>query len=166
MLYQIDNGFVDVVHETPYEGLLTVRASNEDDLKAFTGMTMGEILNVPHHIYQYILHIGKSALEVKLHWKALGNVEVLERLTPEPTAFACDYATENDEGKLVGEYWYCWPGECEEVRDRLMHSEEPVAVEPTFIPIFYLPRELTGAPLPFELTDDSGGNELNSGDEG
>ena len=163
MLYEIDGNFVDVVRESPYPDVLTIRASSTAALDKFTGMTVGDVLTVPHHIYQHILHVAKASLETKLHWKDLSNVEVLDRLTPEPAGFCYDYATEDEEGNLIGHYSYCWPHEIEEERNRLMHGEEPVAVEPTFIPVFYLPRELTGGPLPFDPNDDS--LELNFGDD-
>ena len=154
MLYQIDNSFVDVVHETPYVDLLTVRASSEEDLKAFTGMTMGEVLTVPHHIYKFILHVPKPVLEVKLDWKDLKNVEQVDRLTPEPAAFAYEYAVEHDDGTLRGEYWYCWPHEIEGVKESLLVSEQNILGEATFVPLFYIPNELVGAPIKFPISDD------------
>jgi hypothetical protein len=153
MLYQIDNGFVDVVHETPYEGLLTVRASNEDDLKAFTGMTMGDVLTVPHHIYKYILHVPKPVLEAKLYWKDLAQVEKVDRMTPEPVAFAYDYAVQQEDGSVAGDYWFCWPHEIEEVKETLLVSERDILGEANFIPLFCLPKELVGAPLSFPFSD-------------
>jgi hypothetical protein len=154
LLYQIETSFVDVVHETPYEDLLTVRASSEEDLNAFTGMTMGEVLTVPHHIYKFILHVPKPVLEVKLYWKDLKNVEKVERLTPEPAAFAYEYAVEHEDGTVSGEYWFCWPHEIEEVKESLLVSEQNILGEATFIPLFYIPNELVGAPIKFPFAED------------
>lgn len=154
MLYQVDTSFVDVVHERPYEDLLTVRASSEEDLQAFTGMTMGEVLTVPHHIYKYLLHVPKPVLEAKLDWKDLKNVEQLERLTPEPAAFAYEYAVEHEDGTVSGEYWFCWPHEIEGVKEGLLTSDQNILGEASFIPLFYIPNELVGAPIAFPFSGD------------
>lgn len=154
MLYQIENDFVDVVRELPYRDLLTVRASSAEALAGFTGMTMGEVLQVPHHIYKYILHIPKPVLEVKLNWKDLAQVEEVARLTPEPAAFAYEYAVEHEDGSVSGEYWFCWPHEIDSVIEQVTLREENVLGDPNFIPLFFIPKELVGAPITFPGIDD------------
>ena len=154
ILYQIDGCFIDVVCELPYTDLLTVRSSNAESLAAFTGMTMGEVLQVPHHIYKFILHIPKPVLEAKLNWKDLAQAEKVERLTPEPAAYAYEYAVENEDGSVLGEYWFCWPNEIESVKDQIRSSEENVVGDPNFIPLFYIPKELVGAPINFPDAED------------
>jgi hypothetical protein len=154
LLYQIENDFVDVVRELPYRDLLTVRASSAEALAGFTGMTMGEVLQVPHHIYKYILHIPKPVLEVKLNWKDLAQVEEVARLTPEPAAFAYEYAVEHEDGSVSGEYWFCWPHEIDSVIEQVNSSEENVLGDPSFVPLFVIPKELVGAPISFPGIDD------------
>jgi hypothetical protein len=105
-------------------------------------MTMSEILTVPHHIYKHLLHVPKPVLEAKLDWKDLKNVEQLERLTPEPAAFAYEYAVEHEDGTVSGEYWFCWPHEIEGVKEGLLGSDQNILGEPSFISLFYIPAEL------------------------
>lgn len=157
MLYQLGDSFVDVVHEKPYEELLTVRASSVEALERFKDMTLGEIVQVPHHIYTHIVHIPIPVLETELNWRDLRNVEEVERLTPEPAAFGYEYAHEDEDGKAWGEYGFCWPNEIESVKQSLLTSERNILGEPAFMPIFYIPGELVGAPLKFNLDNDEDG---------
>lgn len=117
MLYQIDNAFFDAVRETSYEDLLASRASNEDGLNAFTGMTMGEAHSVPRRIYKYILHEPKPVLEARLDWKDLKNIEQVDRPTPEPAACAYEYAGEHEDRTVSGAHWYFWAQEIEGVKN-------------------------------------------------
>jgi hypothetical protein len=156
MLYQLGDSFVDIVVETPYKSVLTIRASSEEALKPFTNITSGRVVQVPHHIYTHIIHISEDVIGREFSWKDLLNVEKIERLTPEPTAFVYDYAYEEEDGTITGDYWFCWPHEIEEVTHSLRTGEKEILGDPTFIPIFFIPRELSGAPLQFNLDDEDG----------
>ena len=156
MLYQLGDSFVDIVIETPYEGVLTVRASSEEQLARFKGMTCGEIIQVPHHIYTHIIHIAEDVIDREFDWRDLRNAEKVARLTPEPTAFAYDFAYEQENGEITGDYSFCWPHETAEVTRSLLTGDKLVLSEPIFIPIFYIPRELSGAPVQFNIDDEDG----------
>lgn len=153
MLYQIDNDYYDVVQERPYKDLLTVRASSKEQLERFANSTMSEIVQVPHHIYTHIIHIPLPVLETTFNWKDLRQVEVLDRLTPEPVAFGYEYAEEEEDGKVRGDYGFCWPDEIEETTHSLFASDKNILGEPTFMPLFYIPNELVGAPIKFDLEE-------------
>lgn len=156
MLYQLGDSFVDIVVETPYKNVLTIRASSEEQLKTFQNMTPS-ILQVPHHIYTHIIHIPVDVIGREFNWKDISKVEQVDRLTPEPAAFVYDFAYEEEDGKVVGDYGYCWPGETEEVTNSLITGERELLGDPTFLPVFHIPRELSGSPLNFNLEDDEGG---------
>lgn len=157
MLYQLGDSFVDVVREKPYEALLTVRASSAEALDRFKDMTLGEIVQVPHHIYTHMVHVPTPVLETELDWKDLRQVEEVERLTPEPVAFGYEYAHEDEDGKAWGEYGFCWPDEIESVKYDLQTCDKNILGEPAFMPIFYIPSELVGAPITFKFDEDSEG---------
>ena len=156
MLYQLGDSFVDIVKEASYKGVLTIRASSEDALKSFTGLTSGRIVQVPHHIYTHIIHIPADVIGREFDWKDLRNVEMVERLTPEPTAFVYDYAYTEEDGSVTGDYWFCWPNEVDDVNHVLFTGEKEILGDPIFIPLFYIPRELSGAPLQLNLDDENG----------
>jgi hypothetical protein len=142
------------VVEAPYDRVLTIRASSEEALKPFTRLTSGQVVQVPHHIYTYIIHISEDVIGREFDWKDIRNVEKVDRLTPEPTAFVYDFAYEEEDGKVTGDYGYCWPNEIEEVTYTLRTSEKEILGDPSFIPIFFIPRELSGAQLRFNLDDE------------
>ena len=153
MLYKIEDDYYDVVRERPYKDLLTVRASSKKQLKRFADSTLGEIVQVPHHIYTHMVHVPLPVLETTFDWKDLRHVEVLDRLTPEPVAFAYEYAEEDEDGKVWGEYGFCWPDEIESTTDSLFSSEKNILGDPAFMPLFYIPSELVGAPIKFDLEE-------------
>ena len=133
MLFEIDGNFVDVVHERPYEELLTIRASSAEALVRFKDMTLGEIVQVPHHIYTHIVHVPSPVLETQLSWKDLRFVEEVDRLTPEPAAFGYEYAHEEEDGKVRGDYGFCWPDEIESTKINLYEREYNLIGEPSFM---------------------------------
>ena len=154
ILYQIDDHFVDVVREMPYPGIMTVRASSEEALAPFKDMTLGEIVQVPHHIYTHIVHVPTPVLETTFDWKDLSKTEFVERLTPEPAAFGYEYAWDDEDGKAWGEYGFCWPHEIQSTMKNILEGERNILGDPAFMPLFYIPRELVGGPLPFDLDGD------------
>lgn len=154
MLYQVDDHFVDVVQETAYKNVLTVRASSAAALKKFDDMTLSDILQVPHHIYTHIIHVSRDLIESEFSWRELMALEKVDRMTPEPAAFLCEYAHEDQDGKAWGEYHFCWPDEIESEINRLNADVEGLLGEPTFTPLFYFPNELLGITPKFEFIED------------
>lgn len=148
MLFDFDGSLVDIVKERPYKGIYTVRAASGRALRKFRKSSGGEMIKVPHHLYPFLIHIGEYSLPYKIPLAIQADIEVVERLTPEPACFLYEYAYEV-EGKLHGDYGYCWPDEIEYTTDRLMYREDPIEGEPIFMPIFRIPGELIGAPLKF-----------------
>jgi hypothetical protein len=139
-----------------------VRASSAEALKKFDDMTLSEILQVPHHIYTHIIHVPRDLLQMEFGWKNLVDVEKVGRMTPEPAAFVYEYVHEDQDGKAWGEFSFCWPDEIEKETNYIMAEVEGLLGQPTFLPIFYLPKELVGAPTHFEFKED---DEFNFGDE-
>ena len=150
------------MHETVYEGVLTIRASSAEALKKFDDMTLSEVLQVPHHIYTHIIHVSRDLIESEFSWRELSKAEKVDRMTPEPAAFLCEYAHEDQDGKAWGQYHFCWPDEIEREVNRLHADVEGLLGEPTFTPLFYIPNELVGVPTKFEFIE---GSDLDFDDE-
>ncbi len=149
MLIHIEGVFVDVVREAPYKNVLTVRASDPKSLARFASSTCSEVIQVPHPYYPYIIHIDEYVIPLKLDYQLYKDIEVVDRLTPEPACFVYEYAYEEEDGSITGEYGYCYPHEVESTTDYLMSQERQPINEPVFLPLFYFPGELVGAPVTF-----------------
>ncbi len=146
MLFEFEGNLVDIVKERPYKGIYTVRAASGRALRKFRKSSGGEMIKVPHHLFPFVIHIGEYSLPYKIPLAVQSDIEVVDRLTPEPACFLYEYAYEED-GRLHGDYGYCWPDEIEETRDRLIYTEKPIEGDPIFVPIFRIPGELIGAPF-------------------
>ena len=75
-------------------------------------------------------------------------------MTPEPVAFVCEYAYEDQDGKAWGEYYFCWPDEIEGEINRLRADVEGMLDDPVFTPLFHIPNELVGVPTKFQFDTD------------
>jgi hypothetical protein len=148
MLFDFDGHLVDIIREEPYSEVLTVRASSGRHLRPFRRGSVADMVKVPHHLYPFVIHIGEYSLPFRISIKDQMSVENLPRITPEPACFVYDYAYE-DEGKVTGDYGYCWPSEVEKTRESLMCSEKELLGEPVFLPLFRIPGELINAPIKF-----------------
>lgn len=153
MLVSVDGTYVDVVREAPYTRVITVRASDPESLARFASSTCAEVIQVPHPYYPYMIHIDEYVIPLKLHYTQEKEIEVVDRLTPEPVCFVYEYAYEEDDGTFTGEYGYCYPNEVQSTTDYLMSQEKQPVNEPVFLPIFYFPGELVGAPIKFADSD-------------
>jgi hypothetical protein len=149
MLFLYQNHLVDVVHESPYPRLFTVRASSTEGLNELLGSTSSEIVQVPHHIYPYLIHVHEDQFPIKVSHQALRDIEVVDRLTPEPTCFTYEYCYASEDDRNIGEYGYCWPNEVGSTREYLMSGEREILGEPVFLPLFRIPGELVNAPAPY-----------------
>ena len=149
MLIHIEGIFVDVVREASYKNVLTVRASSAKDLAMFAASTCAEIVEVPDPYYPHIIHIDEYVIPIKLNYPLHSEIEVVERLTPVPACFVYEYAYEEEDGSITGEYGYCYPGELEGTAEYLMSQERQPISEPVFLPMFRFPGELLGAPVHF-----------------
>ena len=153
MLVNFGEHFVDIIREQGYRDLLTLRSSSPEALAQFEGLSMSTVLQVPHHIYTNILHVSEEAMRLEHPKLDIGGIELFQRLTPAPIAYAYEWAIDHGEDGLEGTYWYCWADEVDSARDELFRGEDEIAGEPRFYPLFYIPNELVGAPLKFELEE-------------
>lgn len=147
MLIYVDGVYLDVVRERPYKQVLTVRAADRVSLRKVASCTSSEIVQVPHPYYPFIVHIDEYVLPINYHYSHNKDVEVLDRLTPEPVCFVYEYAYEELDGSITGEYGYCYPDQVQDTSDYLMSQERQPMSEPVFLPLFYFPGELVGAPV-------------------
>jgi hypothetical protein len=147
MLLLHQGHLVDVVHESPYACVLTVRASTSSALKGFLAATSSEIVQVPHHIYTFIVHVHEDQFPVTLSHQLSKGIEVVDRMTPEPACFIYEYCYESDDESNIGDYGYCWPDEVDSTKDYLMSGDKNLIGEPVFLPLFRIPGELVNAPL-------------------
>jgi hypothetical protein len=91
----------------------------------------------------------------------MGDFEEIDRLTGPAKAYVFDYVLQSAldrGGDVFGEYGFCWPEDVERTERSLYEREEPAADGVTFVPIWFLPDELTGAPRK--------NRSLGSGDDG
>ena len=149
LLVFIDGVYVDIVRESCYRNVLTVRASDKKSLQKVASCTSADIVQVPHPYYPFIVHIDEYVIPINFHHSHNKNIEVLDRLTPEPVCFVYEYAYEEQDGSVTGEYGYCYPDEVQSTSDYLMSQERQPINEPVFLPLFYFPGELIGAPVPW-----------------
>jgi hypothetical protein len=153
LLFNFDGKLVDIVREAPYRGVYTVRASSGRALRKFRQASPADMVRVPHHLYPFIIHVDMDSSPLRISAFDYKKVEIVDRLTPEPVCFVYDYAYYDEDGEMKGDYAYCWPHEKDQVFQNLLSSGKDVVSEPSFLPLFRLPRELIGAPLP-PLTGD------------
>ena len=145
MLFLVDDNLLDIVRENTYVDVLTVRSSNREALKPLTRYTGGGIVRVADPIFPWIIHVPKGNTHLDIQYRTLCDSELINRITPEPQAYFFDYCYEDESGELVGDYGYCWPSEIAGVVKNLTQREYPVLDTPTFITLFYLPKELLAA---------------------
>lgn len=165
MLIPIENDFVDVIREQGYRNLLTLRSSSSEALEKFDGLTMAVTLQVPHHIYDHILHVSSEAMQMSYPTINFREVEKFQRLTPAPVAYVYEWAIDHGENNIEGCYAYCWAEEADATWNDLRHGEEELAGDPRFYPIFFIPDELVGAPTKFSLQNDNEDEEFNDGED-
>jgi hypothetical protein len=165
MLIPIENDFVDVIREQGYRDLLTVRASSAEALKRFDPLTMAVPLQVPHHIYDHILHVSEEAMRMSYPSINFRDVEKFQRLTPAPIAYVYEWAIDHGENNIEGCYSYCWADEADATWSDLHHGEEELAGEPRFYPIFFIPDELVGAPPKFSFQTDNDEQEFDDDED-
>lgn len=147
MLFNFEDQLVDVVIENAYKNVFTVRASTAVALKPFRRSSIAEMVQVPHHLYPYLIHVDMDASPLRVSAFDYKNIEKLERLTPEPACFVYEYAYSTGDGETVGDYGYCWTNEIESVTNNLMADEKELLGDPVFLPLFKIPGELVSAPI-------------------
>lgn len=165
MLFLYEGEFVEVIRESSYESVLTLCSNNAYLLGAITSQTgtMAETVELHNQNHMWALHVpGDRSLELLkgISWR---EIEVVDRITGEPVAYAYDYILESEanktEGTSWGDYGYCWPEEIESTKARLFEREDPAAGEVIFVPIWTTPDELTGAPrqqIKWDVEDEDG----------
>jgi hypothetical protein len=144
MLFNFHNGPVDIVREKPYTGVVTLRSSDREAVALFEDMTPCEVLKVPHHMYPWILHFNEGNLPSEIDLELFDKFEVVERLTPEPVAFAVECTYRDEYGKVVESYDYCWPQDIDIAHAKANYEHENVVESIKFLPLFKIPNKLLG----------------------
>jgi hypothetical protein len=144
MLFEFVSGLVDIVHEKPYPGVVTLRSSTYDAVAYFEEITPNKVLKVPHHLYPWILHLCQGNLPSEISQDALKDIEVLERLTPEPVAFAVEWTYRDEHGVVVSDYDVCWPQDQDIARNRVAYDHDELIDVVSFLPLFEIPKKLLG----------------------
>lgn len=144
MIFEFQNGLVDIVREKPYDGVVTLRSSDREAVALFELMGSGQVLKVPHHLYPWILHLGDGNLPNEVQVEDLANVEVIDRLTPEPAAFAVEWTYRDATGTVQSGTDYCWPQDKDVARLRVSYEHENFTEDIKFIPLFEIPKKLLG----------------------
>ena len=138
----LDEGFVDIVRENIYANVLTIRSSDRAALKKLASNTGARMVRVPDQYYPWVLHVPADNLGLNINQRDLNNTELINPLTPPPSAYYYEVCFENEEGDLSGEYGYCWPHDIKRVKNSFNQSECLPVSEPVFVPVFQIPVEL------------------------
>jgi hypothetical protein len=144
MLFKFESGLVDIVREKPYPGIITLRSSTYDAVACFEGITPNKVIKVPHHLYPWILHLCQGNLPSEISQESLAEIEVLERLTPEPAAFVAEWTYRNEIDVVVSGYEVCWPQDRDIVRNRVAYEHDELIDVVNFLPLFEIPKKLLG----------------------
>jgi len=147
MLFNFEGQLVDVVIESAYKNLFTIRASTARALRSFRRSSIADMVRVPHHLYPFMIHVDMDSSPLRVNAFDYTKIEKLDRLTPEPACFVYEYAYSTGESEAAGDYGYCWPNEIDWVTENLMTSEKELLGEPVFLPLFKIPGELVSAPI-------------------
>jgi hypothetical protein len=148
MLFFVHDSFIELVKESCYKDVVTVCSPSAKALAAFQGLTLAEPVRLQGQNHKWALHVPESQIPSKYRNKEMGEFEEVDRLTGPAKAYVFDYVYQSalDRGGDVhGEYGFCWPEDVEKTEKSLYESEEPAADGVTFVPIWFLPDELTGA---------------------
>jgi hypothetical protein len=144
MLFEFVSGLVDIVRERPYEGVVTLRSSRRETIEMWESVGPGKVLKVPHHLYPWILHLAEGNLDSDIRQEDLKNIEVVDRLTPEPVAFAVEWTYKNEEGFIVSGYDYCWPQDTDVAANQVSFEYDNLVDTAKFLPLFEIPNKLLG----------------------
>lgn len=144
MLFEFLGGLVDIVREKPYPGVVTLRSSTYEAVGYFEGITPNPVIKVPHHLYPWILHLCQGNLPSELSQEALKDIEVLERLTPEPVAFAAEWTYRDESDVVVSDYDVCWPQDQDVIRNKVAYEHDELIDVVKFLPLFEIPKKLLG----------------------
>jgi hypothetical protein len=149
MLFFVHDSFIELVKESCYKDVVTVCSPSAKVLASFQGLTLAEPVRLQGQNHKWAIHVPESQIPSKYRYKEIGEFEEVDRLTGPAKAYVFDYVFQSalDRGGDVhGEYGFCWPEDVENTEKSLYESEEPAADGVTFVPIWFLPDELTGAP--------------------
>jgi hypothetical protein len=161
MLFFVHDTFIEIVKESCYKDVVTVCGSSMKALAPFRGLTLAEPVRLQGQNHKWALHVPESQIPSKYRNKETGEFEEIDRLTGPAKAYVFDYVYQSAldrGGDIHGEYGFCWPENIQATEKSLYECEEPAADGVTFVPIWFLPDELTGAPRKNQ--------SLGSGDDG
>ena len=144
MLFEFENGIIDIVREKPYPGVVTIRSSSYEAVALYALMTPSKIVKVPDPIYPWILHLNEGNLPSEIDAVHLENLEILERLTPEPVAFAVEWTYKDELGQVAGDFDYCWPQDQDIAQAKVNYEYENLVESIKFLPLFEIPNKLLG----------------------
>ena len=149
MLFHINGAFIELVRETCYREVLTVCGASKKSLAPFAGLSLAEPVRLHGQNHKWAIHIAESQLPSSFKTHVHQEIEQVDRLTGPALAYVYDYILESSlerEDSISGEYGFCWPENVESTEEALYNREDPAAYGVTFLPIWTLPDELTGAP--------------------
>jgi hypothetical protein len=150
VLIFIENEFVEIVREDAYQGVYTICCGTQEVALAIGGQasTLAEPLEVSGQNLPWVIHIEENVIFSLTRGLDHRLIEGVKAFTPAPKAYAYSYLVPgslNENGVGMGDYGFCWPDELEITKRMLTECEDPVEEEIIFVPIWYLPDELTGA---------------------
>lgn len=143
MLFLTESGLIDIVRESIYTGVLTVRSSNPIALTELSRSSQARIVRVPDQYYPWVTHIPAEKLQMEISQIVLQQIEIIERLTPPPIAYVYEQSI-GGEGGEVRTYGYCWPSELSTTKHAFEKSTSKSYKGPVFLPLFQIPKQLLG----------------------
>jgi hypothetical protein len=161
MLFLHQENFIEIVREQPYKNLLTVMATNQAALREFIFRTPSKIMPLVHPINRWMIHVGDTNLGIAISPEALDQVEVVDRLTGEPSNFHFQYSYLDLEGKTAIGKGYCWAEELEQTLQQIEATEPDLIGEIICTPLFRVNRSLITPKRPENPNNNSNDSEDN-----
>mgnify|MGYP007092086209 CR=1 FL=1 len=149
MLFHVDESFIELVRESCYEGVVTVCGPSRKSLSSFTGLSLAEPVRLHGQNHKWAIHVAEMQIPSSFRSTGQQAFEQVDRLTGPALAYVYDYILESSlegDGPYSGEYGFCWPEDIQKTEASLYNREDPAADGVSFLPIWTLPDELTGAP--------------------
>jgi hypothetical protein len=163
MLFHVDGSFIELVRESCYEGVVTVCGPSRKSLSPFTGLSLAEPVRLHGQSHKWAIHVAECQIPSSFRSTGQQSFEQVDRLTGPALAYVYDYILESSlegAGPYSGEYGFCWPEDMQKTKASLYNREDPAADGVSFLPIWTLPVELTGAPRRDRFLDAGDDNGL------
>lgn len=136
MMFLTKFGFVDVVRERDFPGMVTVRSSTLGGLAQFKRRTMARPVMAVRDaaLWPYLLHVRVEAANSALNTHKIYGAEKIRRVSPKPVAFYYNAWQHEGDDNAQG---YAWPEEVDDLRWSIDGFDEW-----EFYPVFEVPAEL------------------------